>query len=70
MIHGKNQRENHYHQKKRYYGEVNNKYMHDYDKKESTYIQYLDFNNQCGWALSQPLPYGGFDYVEDISINS
>ena len=27
--------------------ETSNKYMHDYDKsKESTYILYLDFDNQ------------------------
>ena len=37
--------------------------MHDYDEtEESAFIQYLDFNNQCGWALSQLNPYGGFDY--------
>ena len=40
--------------------------MHDYDEtEESAFIQYLDFNNQCGWALSQLNPYGGFDYFED-----
>ena len=36
------------------YGEANNKYMKYYDKnKESSYIQYLDANNLCGWAMSQ-----------------
>ena len=43
--------------------------MRDFDEtKESTYIQYLDFNNQYGWALSQPISYGGFEYVEDVSM--
>ena len=36
--------------------------------KESTYVQYLDFNNQYGWALSQPVPYNGLEYVENISM--
>ena len=30
-----------------HYAEANNEYMYDYDKsKESSFIQYLDFNNQ------------------------
>ena len=41
--------------------------MHDYDEAiESIYIQYLSFKNQYGWALFQPISYGGFEYVEDI----
>ena len=40
-----------------HYTEANNKYL------LSTYIQYLDFNNQYGWNFSQPLPYDIFDYV-------
>ena len=31
-------------------------------------IQYLDLNNQHWRALSQPIPYGRFEYVEDISM--
>ena len=50
------------------YASVNNPYMGDlYDPNEdTTYLQYLDANNLYGWAMSQPLPTGGFKWV---SIN-
>ena len=28
------------------------------------YLQYLDANNFYGWVMSQPLPTGGFKWVE------
>ena len=37
----------------------------EYDKSKPTkYLQYLDTNNLYGWAMSQPLPTGGFHWVE------
>ena len=31
--------------------------------KPTRYLQYLDANNLYGWAMSQPLPTGGFKSV-------
>ena len=47
------------------FAEANNKYMDKYDsQKPSLYIQYLDANNLYGWAMSQPIPTGGFKWLE------
>ena len=45
---------------------VNNPYIgSEYDSTKSIeYLQYLDANNLYGWAMSQPLPTGGFRWVE------
>ena len=44
---------------------ANNKYMANYNPEDDTnYIIYLDANNLYGWAMIQPLPYGGFKWVE------
>ena len=44
------------------YTSANNKYMGDKfnPNKDTTYLQYPDTNNLYGWAMSQPLPTGGF----------
>jgi hypothetical protein len=50
------------------YAEANNYYMQSlYDKdKNSTFIDYIDMNNLYGYAMMQPLPIGGFKWVENI----
>ena len=52
------------------YVSANNKYMGDKfsHNKDTTYLQYLDVNNLYGWAMSQPLPTGGFKWV-DVNPN-
>ena len=32
-------------------------------QEATTYLQYLDANNLYGWATSQPLPVGGFEWM-------
>ena len=48
----------------------NNKYMGDrFDPiSQSSYLQHLDANNLYGWAMSQPLPTGGFKWI-DVNPN-
>ena len=46
---------------------ANNKYMNDYDpKKQSTFISYLHMNNLYGRAMSEYLPYEGFEWLKNI----
>ena len=49
---------------------ANNKYMGEQHnpKEESRFLQYLDANNLFGWAISQPLPTGGFRWVTPDEI--
>ena len=49
------------------YAKANNKYMSDYDlEKPSTLITYLDKNNLYGWSMSDYLPYGEFNWLENV----
>ena len=49
------------------HNKVNNEYCPDYDKnKPSTFISYLDMNNLYGWAMNEYLPYGRFEWLENI----
>ena len=54
----------------RKYTLANNKYMGDRfnPNEDTTYLQYLDANNLYGWTMSQPLPTGGFKWV-DVNHN-
>ena len=49
------------------YIKANNKYMGKkfHPKEESSFLQYLDANNQYGWVMSQPLPTEGFKWVNE-----
>ena len=41
--------------------------MSDYDpNKPSTFITYLDKNNLYGWAMSEYLPYGEFEWLKNV----
>ena len=49
---------------------ANNPYMEEYDSRKPTnYLQYLDANNLYGWAMSQPLPAGGFKCIKCGNVN-
>ncbi len=54
------------------YGEGNNPYMGDEydDSKPTKYITYLDANNLYGWAMSKPLPTGGFKWMEEKELSN
>ena len=46
------------------YAEANNKYMKDYDENiASSFLEYLDANNLCGWAMSEKLPKIFISYI-------
>ena len=49
----------------RKYTAANNPYMGDKlsPNEDTTYLQYLDANNLYDWAMSQPLPTGGFRWA-------
>ncbi|KAG8200455.1 hypothetical protein JTE90_000537 [Oedothorax gibbosus] len=38
------------------------------EEEENRHILYLDANNLCGWAMSQPLPVSDFEWVEPDSV--
>ena len=45
--------------------------MKDYDNtKETIYIMYFDANNLYGMAMTEYLPYGGFEWLTEKKINN
>ncbi|KAG8240272.1 hypothetical protein J437_LFUL018109 [Ladona fulva] len=53
------------------YVEANNKYLENYNpEKESTFITYYDANNLYGWALSRPLPFTNFRWLNQEEITA
>ena len=50
------------------YALANNKYMTEFNESgEIKFIVLLDANNLYGWGMAQPLPYGGFVWVTNLS---
>ena len=48
---------------------ANNRYMQNFDPSQpDSYLMYLDSNNLYGWAMSQPMPTGGFQWVSHVSV--
>ena len=53
------------------YAKANNPYMDVYDENQDiNYLVYFDANNLYGWAMTQPLPYCGFELVTNVTIIS
>ncbi len=52
------------------HAKANNPHVADYNPdKENNHIMYFDANNLYGWAMSRPLPYGGFKWVKKMAKN-
>ena len=46
---------------------ANNPQMQNYNPEQPTsFLQYLDSNNLYGWAMSEPMPTGGFQWVSQV----
>ena len=51
------------------HAQANNPQMQNYNPEQPTsFLQYLDSNNLYGWAMSQPMPTGGFQWVSHVSV--
>ena len=53
------------------YAQANNPYLDEYDPSEpSSFIAYYDINNLYGYSMSQKLPIGYFQFLEQDEIDS
>ena len=53
------------------FAKANNKYMKNFDvKQDSRFLVYLDANNLYGWAMSQPLPVGEFEWMSEADLEN
>ncbi len=51
------------------YAKANHKNLKDRDpQKPSVFIEYLDANNLYGWAMSEPLPYRNFKWMDEKDL--
>ena len=51
------------------HAQANNQYMQNFDPSQpDSYLMYLDSKNLYGWAMSQPMPTGGFQWVSHVSV--
>ena len=51
-------------------GGMTNAYKRYAKSDENTHIMYIDANNLYGWAMSQPLPVGNYEWVESIDLQT
>ena len=52
------------------YCRANNKYVKGYDEDgDNSFIMYFDANSLYGWAMTQYLPYGGFEWMSEEEID-
>ena len=53
------------------HAKANNPYMKEYDPTKPTkYILYLDANNLYGWAMTQKLPVGDFEWMKEKEFSN
>ena len=38
----------------------------NYENQDINYLVYFDANNLYGWAMTQLLPYGAFEWVTNV----
>ena len=53
------------------FASANNKFMSNFSPEEtSRFLVYLDANNLYGWAMSQPLPVGEFEWMDEKDLEN